>query len=158
MLVINKYLSVLILFLIGCSNGNEIKKNNNNEFDALISASKDQFVGKKYVLLIPNAGCGGCISEAETFVTNYYNASDSLLCIFTNLRSSKQIKLRLGDSIYFHSNIIIDTTNTFYFEEKSVYPIVIELENGNVVNVVEQSPQKPNTISNLQLYFNKNKM
>ena len=144
------FLISIVAFFSCASNDKKAVQNNFDEISEAIN-NFPSLKKKKYVLVIPNAGCGGCISEAETFVSNNYHASDSLCSIFTNLKSSKQIKLRFGDSVYYHPNVIIDTSNRFLFKEKSVYPILIELKDGIVKKVTEQSPENPNTVNNLKL-------
>lgn len=50
-----------------------------------------------HVVVIPNVGCGGCISEAEHFFRE--NKAQDILFVFTKISSEKSLRLRLGNMI-----------------------------------------------------------
>lgn len=85
----------------------------------------------KNIVFIPNGGCAGCIQEAE----NFYIESKSditILFVFTNFLSRKDLQIKLGKDLPQKSNVWLDNDNSFYFPQysKSLYPCVIFLTKG----------------------------
>jgi len=120
--------------------------------------SNGDLASKKALLIIPNAGCGGCITSAENFAIEAIESMPDLIIIFTGTSSQKQLRLKLGNEVYNHSNVRIDSKDYFYEGELySVYPLVVYLRNGSPVKIVEQSPFKENTLDSLQSYLISNK-
>lgn len=83
-----------------------------------------------YVIIIPGAGCSGCISEAESFFLE--NKNDSIFFVFTKTNSIKHLKLRIGESIK-KNNMHIDHDNIFlhYDINKNLYPLIFNLKDKN---------------------------
>ncbi|HJD10966.1 MAG TPA: hypothetical protein H9922_07430 [Candidatus Phocaeicola caecigallinarum] len=80
-----------------------------------------------FLVIIPDAGCTGCISEAVNFFL--HNQDDRIFFIFTNVFSMKDFRLRMGEGIQNKKNIYVDTDNDFLCEDENVnaYPIVIDV-------------------------------
>ena len=80
-----------------------------------------------YVVIIPNAGCTGCISEAEDFFFN--NKDESIFFIFTKIFSMKDFRLKVGNRIGNRKNAYVDDENVFMCEDESIslYPIVVDV-------------------------------
>lgn len=91
-------------------------------------------VSYEYVMLIPNSGCTGCISDAEYFFREYSDENE-ILFIFTHTLSEKNLRIRLGRENIQRENVLIDKDDNFYFEEyqESIYPIVAVIKNKKVV-------------------------
>ena len=91
-------------------------------------------ISYEYVMLIPNSGCTGCISDAEYFFKEYSDKNE-ILFIFTHIVSKKNIRIRLGKENVRRENVLIDKNDNFYFEEyqESIYPIVAVIKNKKVV-------------------------
>lgn len=87
-----------------------------------------------YVVIIPNTGCSGCISEAVSFFRN--NKDDNIFFIFTNIFSKKDFYLNMGNSIKNKENVFIDINNEFLCEDESInaYPIVIDIRDINYMS------------------------
>ena len=85
----------------------------------------------QYVVLIPGAGCVGCITEAENFFTTHAH-DRSTLFIFTRVLSVKKMGIKMGRENLSLPNVYIDKDNQFYFEQydKCIYPCLIYLEDG----------------------------
>lgn len=105
-----------------------------------VSQSIEFFLSKdslsyKYVVLIPNSGCSGCISNAENFYLENVNNSD-IKFIFTYIASKKNLYLKLNREFLSKNNVYIDLKNDFHFKnfKESIYPIVFFIENGQVVS------------------------
>lgn len=84
-----------------------------------------------HIVIIPELGCGGCISEAENFFRE--NKNENIYFIFTKISSMKEIRLRLGKMIE-QKNVLIDEQGLYASkkEEMNVYPIIIDIRNPNV--------------------------
>ena len=59
----------------------------------------------KAIVIIPNQGCAGCISESEGFLKMYYSELDSVKFILTKI-VSKNFETKIGDSIFYSPNVI----------------------------------------------------
>lgn len=79
-----------------------------------------------HIVVIPELGCGGCISEAENFFRE--NVGQNIFFIFTKISSMKEIRLRLGEMIN-QKNVLIDKKRLYMAEkeEMNVYPIIIDI-------------------------------
>lgn len=79
-----------------------------------------------HIVVIPELGCGGCISEAENFFRE--NREQNILFIFTKISSMKEIRLRLGRMID-QKNVLIDNEQLYVSKEEAinVYPIIIDI-------------------------------
>lgn len=79
-----------------------------------------------HVVVIPELGCGGCISEAENFFRE--NTEENILFIFTKISSMKEMRLHLGKLIE-QKNVLIDNERLYVSEkeEMNVYPIIIDI-------------------------------
>lgn len=80
-------------------------------------------------VIIPNTGCSGCITSAETFLKNTVSKSDKLRFILTNIASVKMLKLKIGNKIVDHPNVYIDKENMFYKGSfNSIYPTILFID------------------------------
>lgn len=108
-------------------------------FEQAVKRSFDNYldsttVNCQYIMLIPNSGCTGCISDAEYFFKEY-NDKNEILFIFTHVISNKDLRIRLGKENVQQENVLIDKNDDFYFEkyQESIYPIVAVIKNKKVV-------------------------
>jgi hypothetical protein len=85
--------------MLGRSNITSSTNKNFNKAILLINPS-ERFDDYKSYLVIPNAGCIGCISNAETFVLEKIDILDSVRIVFTAFKFKKQIRTKLGERIY----------------------------------------------------------
>ena len=85
-----------------------------------------------HIVVIPNVGCGGCISESEAFLKR--NTNDSIFFVFTNISSLKALRLRMGDKLQ-QRNVYVDENNDFLFNDERIdsYPIVLQVNNPKKV-------------------------
>lgn len=126
---------VLSFFLMGCNSSSFKVKEYLASADYL---DKDNF---KYIVIIPGAGCAGCISYVEDFYTRY-NKEKSIYYVFTNIVSQKILKNKV---LINESNTFCDVENKvmdFYPADMKIYPCVLELNSGEVENVYYQSPSQ----------------
>ena len=90
----------------------------------------------EYYIIIPNAGCPGCITNAEDFLVKNLNSSKYFF-IITNYSSKKALLQKFNRDILNSKNIVLDTTNIYFASryKESNYPISILLE-GNMVKKI----------------------
>jgi len=149
----NKIVLLMILgitFLPACRSDQLIEKAQLkvNDIESLV---KD----KKLAVIIPNTGCSGCISTAESFLQLNSNNSN-ILFVLTKIVSKKHLRLKLGNlDILNAPNIILDDNNDFIFStEESFYPIILYLKKGKVVKGDFQSPNSPKALEEALLSIN----
>lgn len=111
--------------MFGCSQGKD------NYADSVVGMLEKKIVLTKYshIVVIPELGCGGCISEAENFFRE--NKDQNIYFIFTKISSMKELRLRLGQMIK-QKNVLIDIQQLYApeKEEMNVYPIVIDIRHA----------------------------
>ena len=108
--------------------------------DALISQVLDcQHEDKCYALVIPMDGCGGCRSIAIQFLKDSVYQKPAMHYV-ASTRHAKTAKIKLGDA-FADQQVVMDTKEVFYQEESSEkYPLLYQLENGNVLGKKELGP------------------
>jgi hypothetical protein len=75
------------------------------------------------IIVIPRAGCTGCIDEVVTHLIKRLDSLKNTKIVFTDIEGIKELKIRLGERCY-HPAIYLDTSNVFYEAGKlqSIYP------------------------------------
>ncbi|MGW8121386.1 hypothetical protein ACV07N_01905 [Roseivirga echinicomitans] len=149
-------LSLTMWFAVGCQQPQDEKlPSKADTINELIEASLFQELrGARALVIIPNAGCDGCISSAESFIIQNLSNYPNLFIAFTSIGSEKGLRIRTGSDIFNHERTIIDNQNYFYQDSlKSVYPQVVYLDTGIVIRIVEVSPFSPNAIDSLQKFL-----
>ena len=95
-----------------------------------------------FVIIIPGAGCGGCISYVEEFYKENKDLQ-SVVYIFTSFISKKMLALKIGAT--YSANTYIDEENEVmdcYPRDKKIYPCILEIADGVVKNIYYQSPDE----------------
>ncbi len=122
--------------LISCTNTQSIDSSASLAFATLIQKSSqhpNMIPSNGHVIILPNTGCGGCITEGEKFM--YDNIENkSVVFVLTGFPSMKAVKLRY-DTLLTHHNVLLDRDNLFYQEGlESIYPYAYALNNGSLSN------------------------
>ena len=95
----------------------------------------------RWVIILPGLGCHGCIKEGEVFMKEHIT-DKRILFLVTKVSSIKILQQKTGVSFDEHSNIFIDRNNLFDIPtDNRIYPCVVELKNGEVINHSFQSPK-----------------
>lgn len=142
----NKVFGVIIVIMIVIVVANSVVSyysNNSiyNYYDSIINESFTD-VDKaelKHIIIIPNQGCGGCITYAEDFYSNNKCRND-IFFVFTNIVSLKVLFLDIEIRT---ENTLLDINNKFIEilpNDKIIYPIVLFIDNGKVKKIEFQSP------------------
>jgi hypothetical protein len=80
------------------------------------------------LVIIPGAGCGGCIAEAESFYLKQKSTPKSLF-IFTGITDQKLFNLKLGKHIKEKKNAIVDSGNVLINNGfNSIYPSIAHIK------------------------------
>lgn len=147
--LVNHFLLFGLLFCLitQCANKSDI----DILWDKLIEkGAKKNLDKKKVILIIPGAGCTGCISSAQYFVVDHIDKLEDLGVVFTGVGSKKSLKVELGQEIYYHKRILIDTTNSFYLQGLTdIYPTLTYISGTRIDSIVHQSPENPNALNKL---------
>jgi thioredoxin-related protein len=87
----------------------------------------------KYLIIIPNSGCTGCISFAENFFMENKD-NQEMFFVFTKIFSKKDLKIRIGRDNLTRSNVYIDDENRLYLSqyEENIYPVVFIFQDKKV--------------------------
>lgn len=150
--------TVLILVFFSCITKNN-KDNYFTDIDKLIYESqgvRNIDINKvKHVLIIPNAGCDGCISEAEKILLDH-KGNDKVVIVLTTFDSVKSIYLKYGYDIQNFNNIVIDKNSLFIKNGySSIYPMILDVFKGKLENVYLQNPDDPEAIKRLMIKLKK---
>ncbi len=97
----------------------------------------------KAFLVIPNTGCTGCISSAESLLLENYKTTKKIKFILTRIESYKNLYLKLKIDIKNEPNILIDSNNVFSRKPfASIYPQVffVDTLTGEIISKEEISP------------------
>lgn len=90
------------------------------------------------VLVIPRAGCSGCISDATIYVLENYKNFKNTYVVFTEIDDIKNLNHLLPNDFLNYPNIFIDSGNTLLRGElKSSYPLELFYKNGSIIEVKE---------------------
>ncbi|KYG75584.1 hypothetical protein [Roseivirga spongicola] len=146
---------IIILFIsilvIACS------KNSNPKLEEVNSIIKSgnlnhEFYLETAILIIPNAGCEGCITNSENFVMTNIDRTNQLDIIFTAVSSIKGLKLKLGRDLVERENVFVDTDNIFYSSTlASIYPSIVYLKDKKAVQIEEVSPYNEQALDTLAI-------
>ncbi len=132
-----KYFSAM-LFLFSCT----VPGNNDHRYTEAFQQNK---IDKShFIVVVPGAGCGGCISEATYFlVKNYDNMVDGVTIVFTGVNDRKLLKNEVGEHFLSKPNVKIDKDNYFLAPEiASNYPQVITFkERSNEIEDIKNFDQ-----------------
>ena len=142
----------LIILTLSCNQQNEEVKSLINEFHRNKIVFNES---TKYVVILPEVGCGGCISEGVGFIKKNLKKIDcdnkEVEIIFTSIMS-KKLMLRELDILSLEEHCFeIDEINKYRIDNsKSIYPLILYLKKGKIVRMEFQSPDNPNAFNKLE--------
>lgn len=124
-------IAIVSFLLVSCS----------NEYETAIAKKVEKYFGDNLtqydeVVIIPGAGCTGCISNAENYFKNYVN-NDRYMFVFTYFISKKSLFMRLGQDNLVRDNVLIDSSDYFYVPHNhdNIYPYIVKVDDGQIVGV-----------------------
>ena len=113
---------------------------------------------KEAVLIIPGAGCDGCISGAQYFVIDHLDSLRQFAVVFTGIGSKKALKVQLGEHTFWHKSVYIDSADWVYLPEiTDVYPTIAYLGDLKIDSIVYQSPENPMALDEMKVFLQSTK-
>lgn len=153
-------LTFFLSILFSCENAE--KKNAPDKLVSIFTKTvdsvftKDQHSSLAYIIL-PNSGCGGCISSAEQLLLTYARKKIPVKFILTNVASLKAVRNTFGDSIILGPNVFIDKTGLFYSklpELDKIYPILFYVDSQGIPSMYKYvNPDHPNAIQQFEHFI-----
>jgi hypothetical protein len=108
-------------------------------------------------IVLPNSGCGGCISSAELLLKEYGQKKLPLRFILTNISSFKELRNNFGDSVVSSPAVYPDRNNIFYLKNPSfdhIYPAIVYIDKtGEPVRMEYINPGNLEAIPHLYKYL-----
>ncbi|MDE6009096.1 MAG: hypothetical protein K2G90_07805 [Muribaculaceae bacterium] len=146
------YISILLLFIASWVGGCKTENNKEKEFlSTALNSSEKTLTGFNYVIIIPGAGCHGCIQESEYFLKQNIQRKD-ILFIISNPQSIKILQNKIGLKLNDYSNVLINKTSDFKVPtHNSVYPAVVYLGEDKDIEKVEFQTPNTSAFHNLSL-------
>lgn len=110
-----------------------------------------------FAVIIPRAGCSGCISKAENFFLDYQkqsNNSKRIAFIFTKFESKKLLRLKFGKDLTERQNVFFDKENEIskLLTYDDQYPVLIKFQSLGI-EIIQES-DKTSFIKQLRLDSN----
>ena len=145
-------LSLLCLFLfLSCE-----KTDKERETLSISNAMEQLKLNEKptWVVILPGLGCTGCIQEGEAFVKDNIT-NPKIFFVVTQLQSLKILQQKIGKKIEGLPNVFIDTKNKFVIPTSNgIYPCIVQLKNGKIIEHEFQSPSNSLAFEQLHLKTN----
>lgn len=121
------------------------------ETEQLTEAIDQIKVNKNYqwIVVLPGLGCHGCIQEGEVFMRDHIK-NGNILFVLTKISSLKILQQKIGIKLTEHPNVYIDREDDFTIPtDNSIYPCIIKMEKGQMVNHEFQSPKNGGAFAKL---------
>lgn len=128
------FCAFVCMFVVSC-HGSELKDFKSSVVKIFPDIERDSV---DYII-IPNQGCGGCITYAEGFYDDHKFAGN-IRYIFTNIVSIKMLKAKLEIN---KNNTHLDSDNEIIKSlppNAKIYPSVIVMKYGDPISIYYQSP------------------
>ena len=128
------------------------RKKTDPKQERYLNAIHSNQIKTNYILVVPRAGCGGCISDATFFVVkNKSRLKGDLTIVFTGVGDKKLLAVELGSSFLKNKQVKIDEKNYFLAPEiASSYPTLISIGPEDQINYVKDfSPADKKLASNI---------
>ena len=101
-------------------------------------------------VIIPDAGCPGCLSAAEQILIDNIG-SDKIRFLLTDILSFKEVRIKLGVDVEDYNNVILDKKNMAAKYKVSLFYPAVLYSRGERIEYI--SPDNPHAINNLKSYL-----
>jgi hypothetical protein len=92
----------------------------------------------KYLVVIPNGGCSGCIDNSIKYLSIKLQEIDSIHVVFTQTKDKKLLKIQFGTENYYDEKVFIDSTNSELAHVfKSYVPMIYFIEKYKILKSTE---------------------
>lgn len=144
--------------VLGCGNSSGFTRVQSKLLNNILEYKGEEIIEGKYcVVILPEAGCGSCISPVEEyFISNTNLKAKKTLLILNSFASLKMLKVSFGDDVDNRENVIVDSQGLFETEEfLSLYPTFIYFsESGKIQAIEYANPASPETFNNYLAFVN----
>lgn len=151
---------LLSFVLLGCNNEKSVYYRFDTEFkNCLDTVTKSRDLKAQLYMVIPRAGCGGCISSAEVFMIDCLKDPEHhsfIKFILTDFDSEKLLRARYGE--FYKSNMLIIDRNSIFMANKSlksIYPVVYFFDKNAQLYKVSQCSPMENGIGDITEFMNR---
>ena len=129
---------LLLVLLSSCKNEGEIYT---ELLEGLNKVNIKLTEGETDVIIIPGAGCGGCISLVTSYVLDHIDTLSSNV-VFTGVGDMKLFRLEVGKEFLTNPKVFVDTEN-FLMNTKisSIYPRQLMFNGNKIEKVIDFSPE-----------------
>ena len=104
----------------------------------------------KWIVILPELGCRGCIQEGEDFMQKYID-NKGILFILTKIESLKILQKKIDIKLKGRSNVYIDKNSMFNIPtNNNVYPCIVQMEKGKIKSYEFQSPKNREAFDKLK--------
>jgi hypothetical protein len=133
-------LTVLFFSLFGNSC---LPLSENDKFEKYLAEKSVSRKNFDYAVIIPRAGCSGCISKAENFFLDYQKQSAKskrTAFIFTKFESKKLLRLKFGKDLTERQNVFFDKENEIskLLTYDDQYPVLIKFQSLGI-EIIQES-------------------
>jgi len=133
---------ILIIGLIFLSSCHKSEMEIESEFLNEALKPIDAIDNVNWVVILPGAGCQGCIQEGEFFMKEYVD-NKNILFILTKIESLKILQNKLEINIDDYPNIYVDSKESFSVPtDNRIYPCIAKIKDGEVEMHGFQSPNE----------------
>ena len=102
-------------------------------YNTIITSFNKDLLFNDYLIIVPNEGCTGCITDATDFLIKNIDHISNLAVIYTSIKDHKLFKLSLPKTFLENKNVYIDQNNLFEEERvSSIYPTILLINNKRV--------------------------
>jgi len=136
-------ISIVIVFLmISCNEEHrEIRKLNN----LLNQEYKYKIKKVSFIIIIPQSGCHGCISESIKFIRANLNKTSDFFVILSKITDEKYFSFYTGSEIFNNKNVYFDEGNEISrITKMTIYPQIVFIKNGKAKSIMDVSPNERN--------------
>lgn len=137
-----KYLSIFLILLCAC-----VSQENDTGYISNLYSERDINFNPdvEFCVVLPEVGCSGCISSVIYHIldnkSSFSNDQKKNLIVFTAINSKKMLKRNMEIESLDELNCILDSNNVFLLDtDKKIYPIIMTLHDGKIVESQIQSP------------------
>lgn len=126
------YIVIALSLIAGCKR-TDYKDTLEIKINQFLISEKHEY---DYVVIIPNSGCTGCITNAENYFIKNVN-NNRIKFIFTQILSNKELELRLKKENIKKPNVYIDNSDTFFLTgyQDNIYPYIATISNNKIIEI-----------------------
>lgn len=127
----------ILINLISCleKRNNQVAPNTNKTEKAIANyLIEKELDSLKFLVVIPNGGCVGCIDNSIRYLSANLQRIDSIHVIFTQTKEKKLLKVQFGTTNYYNKKVFIDSADSEIARAfDSYFPMVYLIEKYDII-------------------------